>query len=298
MKRHLAQLTVAVTAQLVVASMASAQTFEEYRHTVDAPYAGRYEARIGGSSEPEAEKLRLDIGASIDILTLRDTTNLAPRSGATRLSFGADFFTWSRLRSEPNFKFPVEAIDYYFGINAAIRLARIAGHAPLISEVRLRLAHISAHLVDGDRALGDSAWTAPTVYSREFVDAMIAADGERLARAIGLGSASIRPYLGALHIFHTIPSLAAATSPYLGVDGWIEPTASLPFVVRAGYELRVNTELDAAIAEHHARLGLKLGRPHTNGLLLETTWYSGRSMYGQSFGQRESYVSLGFGIDY
>ncbi len=28
-----------------------------------------------------------------------------------------DFFTFSNLRSEDNFKFPVDAIDYMFGVN-------------------------------------------------------------------------------------------------------------------------------------------------------------------------------------
>lgn len=283
----------------LLTSSAGAQTFEEYHHTVEAPYAGRYEARIGGASEPGREKLRLDIGASIDLLRIRDSTNLHERFGATTFSLGADFFTWSRLRSEPNFKFPVEAIDYYFGINTALRLARIAGRAPLISEVRLRLAHISAHLVDGDRSFGDTSFGGgPFVYSREFVDALVAANGERLARAIGLGDAAIRPYLGVLHIFHTIPALAAATTPYLGVDGYVAPAASLPFLIKGGYELRVNTELDEARIEHHARLGVKLGRPHSNGVTLETAWYDGRSMYGQSFGEPESYLSIGFAVDY
>src|SRR3712207_3292027 len=91
---------------LLCAASAHAQSFEEYRHTVEAPYAGRYEARIGGSVEPGHDRLRLDIGASIDVWSTRDSTNMSEGIGATRFSAGADFFTWSRLRSEPNFKFP------------------------------------------------------------------------------------------------------------------------------------------------------------------------------------------------
>lgn len=283
---------------LLLASTATAQTFEEYRHTVEAPYAGRYEARIGGASEPGHEKLRLDIGASIDVLTIRDSTNMSARYGATRLSLGADFFTWSRLRSEPNFKFPVEAVDYYFGVNAAIRLARIAGHAPLISEVRLRAAHVSAHLVDGDPAFGDTSFAGPAVYSREFFDGMIAANGERIAGALGAFNAALRPYLGVVYLIHTVPQAASDATPYAGFDGYFVPSESLPIVIQGGYEARLNTELDAAIGEHHARLGLKIGRPYSNGVTLETAWFSGRSIYGQRFGRRESYLSIGFAVDY
>jgi hypothetical protein len=291
MKRILALVVLA-------ASSATAQTFEEYHHTVEAPYAGRYEARIGGSSEPSHEKLRLDIGASIDVLSVRDSTNVVERFGATTLSLGADFFTWSRLRSEPNFKFPVEAVDYYFGVNAALRLARSAGHAPLISEVRMRFGHVSAHLVDGDPAFADTSFGGPVVYSREFFDGLVAANGERLARAIGMAGSAIRPYLGVVYVVHTVPELAAKATPYIGLDGYIEPAASLPYIVKAGYELRVNTELEPAIAEHHARLGVKIGRPHSNGVVVETAYFSGRSLYGQSFGREESYLSIGVAVDY
>lgn len=289
---------------IALATLASsgthAQTFEDYPHTVEAPYAGRLEARIGGSVEPAAEKLRLDIGASVDLFTIRDSSESAGMLARerNRLSIGADFFTWSRLRSQESFKFPVEAIDYYFGVNTALRLARIAGHAPLISEIRLRVAHISAHLVDGEPAFADKSFGSPATYSREFLDAMIAASGERLARLIGAPNASIRPYLGVVWIFHDIPKVASRATPYAGFDGYIVPFASLPFVVEGGYEARLNTEIEPAIGEHHARLGLKLGRPQSNGVRLETAWFSGRSQYGQYFGQRESYLSIGFAIDY
>jgi hypothetical protein len=284
---------------LLLPLTARAQLFEEYQHTVEPPYAGRHEARIGGSSEPEEEKLRLDIGASIDLLTIRDSTTPSGMIAQerNRFSVGADFFTWSRLRSEPNFKFPVEAVDYYFGINTAIRLGRIAGHQALISQVRARVAHISAHLVDGDRSFGDTAFDGPAVYSREFFDGMIATDGERMARLLGAGNASIRPYLGVLVVFHAVPAVASIASPYAGIDGYVVP-GGLPLVVQAGYEIRLNTEDSAAVGEHHARVGLKLGRPYSNGILIEAMYTAGRSVYGQLFGRRESYFSIGFGIDY
>jgi hypothetical protein len=285
---------------LVAAAPASAQLFEEYRHTVEPPYAGRHEARIGGASEPADEKLRLDIGASIDILTIRDSTTPPGMivQERNRFSAGADFFTWSRLRAEENFKFPVEAVDYYFGVNLALKLARLAGHRPLIAEIRTRVAHISAHLVDGSEPFGDSSMTTPAVYSREFFDGMLAADGERLAKLIGIDDASIRPYVGVTAVFHAVPAVESLASPYIGLDGFIVPAASLPLVLQFGYEARLNTEQTAAIGEHSTRIGVKLGRPYSNGLLVEAAYYSGRSMYGQLFGARESYVSFGFAIDY
>lgn len=290
---------------LVCSAGMRAQTFEEYTHTVGQLYAGKYEARIGGSVEPAADKLRLDIGASIDVLTIRDSSGVVGSIARerNRLSVGIDFFTWSRLRSDPGFKFPVETIDYFLGFNSGLRLARIAGHQPLISEIRIRFGHISAHLVDGDPSFHtasglDSSELKPMVYSREFIDGMVAADGERMARALGISHSSLRPYIGFLWVFHDIPSIAERATFYGGFDGFFTPFPALPFTIKAGYEARLNTEVSPSIGEHHARLGLKIGKQHSNGFVIETGYYSGRSMYGQNFGRRESYASLGFSIDY
>src|SRR5205823_6124554 len=91
----------------------------EKQRNVEDPYAGKIEARIGGSREFPGDKLRLDIGASFDMLTLYEPVEQAHHYYYhTQLTLGADFFTWTRLRSTGNFKFPVEAVDYYFGVNA------------------------------------------------------------------------------------------------------------------------------------------------------------------------------------
>ena len=35
----------------------------------------------------------------------------------SKLSFGADLFTYTLLRSQSDFHFPVDAVDYLFGVN-------------------------------------------------------------------------------------------------------------------------------------------------------------------------------------
>ena len=58
-------------------------------------------------------KLRLDISTSRDIVKWYDDDET--------ISIGADLFTFTRLRSTDNFKFPVETIDYLFGLNAGYK---------------------------------------------------------------------------------------------------------------------------------------------------------------------------------
>ena len=71
------------------------------------------EPKAGFLFSMDNNKLRLDISTSRDIVKWFD-------DGET-ISIGADLFTFTRLRSTDNFKFPVETIDYLFGLNAGYK---------------------------------------------------------------------------------------------------------------------------------------------------------------------------------
>ncbi|HVZ38945.1 MAG TPA: hypothetical protein VHI13_06690 [Candidatus Kapabacteria bacterium] len=259
--------------------------------TVPAPYAGKYEARIGGSRELNGGKLRLDIGASADLYRIPIGE---PASGGA-LSFGADFFTWTRLRSTASFKFPVEAVDYYFGLNGSARF-RTSALGDMFA--RLRVAHISAHLVDGDPSFTDPDQRYFT-FSREFADLMAGIERRPLdGAAPGAGGyLTYRAYLGLLALTHTIPDTLGHFTPYIGADLVAAPSGSSPVALRLGYELRLNTEL-STLAEHLLRVGLKLGSVRGKGVTIEGIYYSGRSPYGQHFSEENNGFSLGFAVDY
>ncbi len=253
-------------------------------------FSGRYEARIGTSFEPSQDRLRLDIGATHNLLYLT-SYSMKEEGGAVRqewertISVGADFFTWTRLRATRSFKFPVEAVDYYFGLNSAVRF-----NTPLlINELRLRLAHISAHLVDGDTGLAGGSRSV-TTYSREFVDLVAA----RLLRPNA--SSFLRLYAGAEWPFHAIPDTLANITPYFGADGaWVIFSGAT--TLRGGLEFRPNPDFDGAI-ELRARVGIKFNRPDATGLLLEAGYNRGRSSYGQYYDRTEEFGWIGFGIDF
>lgn len=271
---------------------------------VAAPFAGKYEARVGSSYEPSHKKLRLDIGTSIDLLHWgggddrprgdEDHSDpLVPSIPTSRFSLGTDFFTWTRLRSTGTFKFPVEAVDYYFGINGAVSM-----ESGPISDLRLRIAHISAHLVDGD-----PSFTSPVqqymTYSREFADLMVGIGTTSMRWRARHRDVVVRPYVGAMWLFHTIPDTLGRITPYAGVDGFWQPMPATPLSLKFGYEARLNTEL-APIGEHLLRLGVKFGAPaeRANGVLIEGSYYAGHSPYGQHFSEREHFWSLGFAVDF
>jgi hypothetical protein len=195
----------------------------------------------------------------------------------------------------------VEAVDYYFGV-----FGHWTDRQSAISDLRLRIAHISAHLVDGDPSFTNPEQKYIT-YSREFVDLMVGLNplllfgSSTTGRALddemwGRGRIRLRPYAGAMWLFNTIPDTLGVITPYAGLDGHMELLQGpIPVTLRVGYEARLNSELEP-VGEHLVRLGLKLAPWNTTGVLIEGTYYAGRSPYGQYFDRREKFFSIGFAI--
>lgn len=269
----------ACTILLLLSSLtADGQPSERFAWSYAAPHA----PRIGASSEPAEDRVRLDIGGSV---------RLAEPSGATEL--GVDVFTWSRLRSEANFKFPVEAIDYYFGLYGGWEFAP---EEPISLVATLRLGHISAHLVDGEERFGQTGFR-PVVYSREFLDLEVG--GLRRFGSDSSGGADLRGYLrgsiGGRWLFHTIPDTIGRIRPDIALESALQPSADLPLTLRVGVEFGLNTEFDPLL-ESSLRSGLKFAGVEDVGVMLEGGYYRGRSLYGQFLAAPESYFWIGFGV--
>lgn len=76
------------------------------------------------------------------------------------LQIGLEGLAWSRLQALSQFRFPVETVDYFFGAFFTWVQSPDVGW-------KLRISHISSHLVDGaDSITGGSS----SKYSREFVE--------------------------------------------------------------------------------------------------------------------------------
>jgi len=238
------------------------------------PTASVYEARIATVLQPAQRKLRLDIGASFDLF------DVTVDSARPSLTVGADFMTFTRLRSEHNFKFPVETIDYWFGVNASYEpVDRFA--------IRLRAAHISSHLVDGS-ADTSATFTAqrPFVYSREFLEL--------------LGSLRVLPevfvYAGGTLLMATQPSRSNCFIPQVGLD--IElPLKKDKIFLHAGYDWRMIGISDRYVTIQAAQIGVYVDFDnHERGVLFSVYGFNGRSMHGMYFEQADSYV--GFGVQF
>jgi len=241
------------------------------------PFTANFlEPRTGFQMQLNNNELRLDIGNSVDIMKWQKENST--------YSFGADFFTYTLLRGEKDFHFPVDAIDYLFGLNA--------GYRTNIEDVdygfRLRLSHISAHFVDGHFDNQKQMWRDslnPQVYSREFLE---------LISYILLSD--IRVYAGYTYIYHIDPLSIGKHNYQVGFDyfaGDLFPGKIIPF---AGYDLRI-TQVDGTNLNHTFTMGLKIGYARSKGISILYNYVSGKSIHGEYYFMDKNYSALGFNLD-
>ena len=197
MKRtyHLSRALLILTAALLICmNNASAESvLNPTFNTLFKPLlADPMEPRIAVMPWLGKRHLQLDIGSSADLY----------RSESKDFAAGVDFATYSLLNRSDNFKFPVDAIDYLFGINASWKQPVSIDALPFDEfSGKIRLSHISAHFEDGHYDATAHQWiqpadwsgTVPFTYSREFVNLVVA-----------LSSPKHRIYAGYQYIYHTL----------------------------------------------------------------------------------------------
>ena len=224
----------------------------------------------------EIEKVRIDIGTSQDIIHWTDENNY--------YSLGADFFTYTRARAESNFKFPVETIDYLFGVNGGYK------HKTETKEwgERLRFSHISAHLVDGYYDSDTENWLndyQPFVYSKEFFEFMpyYKLDGVRI-------------YVSLTYMIHIVPTdiingIYGAGFDYYAVQ--LNISAFTPYI---GYDFELNGIDEVYFGNNILTAGIKFGHPESRGFSIFTSYYSGKSVHGEFYDINEEYFTIGINL--
>lgn len=241
------------------------------------PFAANFlEGRTGAIYLFDLDKIRLDIGTSRDLIKLTSDENT--------MSVGFDFFTYTRLRKQNNFKFPVETIDYMFGINYGYKV--VYGKKDI--GLRFRLSHISAHLVDGLYDKNSEQWIdnrKPFVYSREFFEIFPY-----------YSYSGFRGYLGLTYIFHTVPGVFKKRIIQIGMDYFIDYLRTKNFTPFAAYDLKFSGTTKYA-ATHTVNTGIKFGQPESRGFSVYFSFISGRNVHGELFDISEQYLAFGFNLD-
>lgn len=230
------------------------------------PLASPFESRVGTVFMPGPKHLRLDIGYRWDVAVVR-----IGDSAVSPVVIDSDFFTLTRLRSEGNFKFPVETIDYWFGLGAHWRYKAV--------QSRVRLAHVSTHLVDGlANADGLFEQQKPFVYSREFAELML-----------GVQTTTFRPYLGLTYVWASIPRDINRIIPQFGCDAQL-PAGHGSVVV--GVDARYTGFESAASLSTVLQCGYRFDADSGPTTTISIMRYDGRSVHGMFSRQFDHYWAL------
>jgi hypothetical protein len=220
--------------------------------------------------------LHLNIGTSKDFYKVS--------SDNSSFSLGADFFTYSLLKSQDDFHFPVDAIDYLFGVNTGYNIRNDNKNYGF----RLRISHISAHFVDGHFDYGKNTWRngrSPQVYSREFIEIFPFVKLE-----------SLRLYTGFTYIFHVTPHNLGREIYQVGLDYFLPDAGFDIFSPFIAYDFKLS-KIEKYSGNNSFVLGIKFGQYDSKGFSIRFSYFSGKSIHGEYYDINEEYYSIGFNIE-
>ncbi|MGE5497822.1 MAG: DUF1207 domain-containing protein [Syntrophothermus sp.] len=242
------------------------------------PFAANIlEPRLGTQFDLNNNELRLNISNSLDLARYES-------SGSDIYSIGADLFTYTLLRSETAFHFPVDAVDYLFGLNFGYR------HLMDNSEygIRARLSHISAHFADGHFDGNTGKWKngmTPRVYSREFIE---------LLPYYGFGQA--RVYVGLTYIYHIDPAWIGKMNYQAGCDYYYKGFAGANIYPFLGYDFKL-TDIKKYVSNSSLTAGVKFGHMYGRGVSVYLNYFNGNNIHGEYFDHPAEYSAIGFNLD-
>jgi len=240
--------------------------------------ASVFEAKNGVTKFINKKNLMLDIGVTMDLVGIK--------SKQQTYTFGADFFTFSNLRNESNFKFPVDAIDYFFGINFNYK-KKYSNTFDLLA--RFRISHISSHFEDGHIYENSDTIFTPVVFSKEFFDLAVMAEYNFTNKLSGKG------LLGVNYIFHSIPEMADFSGQF-GLELRYYFYKILSFYISNDASLgSVNS---VSNLNESFETGITIGQKDSRAISFYFDYYDGQDYKGQYYGNYLNYTGLGFRIKF
>lgn len=235
--------------------------------------ANTLKPKLGFDFKNNKNEISLNISNSMDVFHYKIDAQ-------SNLSFGADLFTYTLLRSQSNFHFPVDAVDYLFGFNI--------GYSREDYGARLRISHISAHFVDGHYNKEEKAWRdgrEPIVYSREFIEFIPFYRYN-----------NFRIYAGLTYIFSIDPQDIGTDQYQIGFEYFGKSWLSNQFTPYIAYDFRL-INIYGYTGNNSMEAGIKYGYSQSKGISFYLRYFSGYNIHGEYFDVKEDFTSFGFNLD-
>ena len=249
--------------------------------------ANAQEARVGVLKYFSTSNLKVDIGNTIDVFGWRNSND------AMRFTLGIDFMAYAFVTGSQGLRLQVDAIDGFFG--GHLSATKYLEDSRL--QARLRILHLSAHMLDGHYELATKRWIddrEPIPFTKDFGELVVAHD--------------VNPDFG---VFKYYGGISYAT---LG-----RPTQIERFGFLAGFELGtvdiIGSVLDKPtipfVAVHatlsgnpvytgniNTQVGVKFGDWDRKGIVLYLAYYNGNNFFSEYFDQRVTIWGTGFTVDF
>jgi hypothetical protein len=249
--------------------------------------ANHQEPRVGVRMELGTTRLKLDIGSSLDFLGYS-----FDEQQSRQLRLGADFFTYALTTSFEGHRLQVDAVDGFFGGHIVYRASQERSTLTL----RLRLLHLSAHMVDGHFDPETKTWRdgrEPIPFTRDF--------GELLAAyTFAAGSVNIMPYVGGSYATLVRPEEISRWGGLCGIE--LNSGELLGRVFGKAFELYAADNLTLAgipewVGTNMIEIGTKFGRWEGSGIRLYVNYVSGLELFSQYYDVHNSRWGVGFAFD-
>lgn len=249
--------------------------------------ANNQEARLGVLYYISTTNLKVDIGNTVDIISYNLEDN------KVKISAGIEFMTYAFSKSYAGKRLQISAVDGFFGGN--ISFSKDYGNNEL--QMRFRIIHNSAHLVDGSYDTNTDTWIdgqKPIPFTKDFGEVTI-------AHKTSLDYFELRYYGG----------LSYATL--------IRPEELKRYNFHAGFEIStakifgklLRNDINLFLAEHffldgtskyfgnqQLMVGVKLGCWDKKGIVVYASYYSGRDIFSSYYDRKIDRFGVGFFVDF
>ncbi len=250
-----------------------------------APLIGNpQEARMAVRKLVEGPDLHVEIGNTLDLIRWTHIPG-NPNEHQRSVSIGVSFFSYGYITSVDQSRLKVDAIDGFFG--GHVVYSTVLYNHPW--QLRLRLMHQSAHMVDGRYDKYNESWVGdrlPISYTR---------DQAEITTLHRFGN--IRFGGGAGVVWLRRPEEVSPYHIFLSADKLLYSSTEKSTHWYGGYFLRGENNNSFALS-HSVEAGVKFGAWEGRGIRVTLQYYNGLNFFGEYFDERLVFAALGFSFDF
>jgi hypothetical protein len=245
------------------------------------------EPRIGLAKDVSSSHMNLDIGGGMDLLNIRVSDD-----STSNLRVGADIFAYALSTSRQGLRLQIDAVDGYFGGHLVYRLQK--AHTALL--LRVRVLHLSSHLLDGHYDLNNNVWIdgrLPNPFSRDY--------GEVTAGHVWQwDSSGLVVYGGFSYATLVRPTTVKRLNTLYGVTmhtaRWVRSCFGRPMNFYISTHLLL-WGMGTLSSTNVAEAGVKFGAWEGEGLRVFIKHHAGLEVYHQYSDVKNNAISLGFCLE-